>query len=169
MNLLMLKPARDRLNRPEFQFIRWVFSRPLTGTELNIIEIALLDTNDIEYPTVAMTSDTTPAPLVASASSFYLNSTYRPFKAFDKNLNWGTSTWATREGINCWIQLKLPTVGGLKGCKIKILNSGQAPESFTVKSSNTGAFTGEEITLYESGNLTWTVIQEYRTFLFGGA
>lgn len=56
-----------------------------------------------------MTSNTTPSPLVASASSSYSND-YLPFRAFDNSLsdlpNGGNNAWITSNGVvTGWIQL----------------------------------------------------------------
>ena len=50
-----------------------------------------------------MTSNTTPSPLVASASSY--NSGYEPFKAFDGSSTGSTIGWKTNSGNSGWLQI----------------------------------------------------------------
>ncbi len=105
------------------------------------------------YPASDMTSDTLPSPLVASASSGS-----NPFNAFDGN---NAAGWAATSDSNEYIQIDLGTGQGIVPTALKIVPddaSLTSPKNFALKGSNTGAFSGEETTLYTGTNVTsgWT-------------
>lgn len=100
-----------------------------------------------------MTSDILPTPYVASGDTFNATS-YAPFKAFDSNT--GTFSWTlSTPAADNWIQIDMgsspPT---LKSGQVKFY-SGSALDFITVTASNTGSFSGEEITL----NDTMTIVK----------
>ncbi len=104
-----------------------------------------------------MTSNTTPAPLVASASSTY-GVGYEPFKAFVISGSNASYRWISGGDSPQWIQIDLgagneiaPT--SLQLCSDDVGGTGYYVTNFTFLGSNTGAFSGEEVPLYTSATL----------------
>lgn len=98
-------------------------------------------------PSSAMTGDSAPSPLVASADS--VTGGFPAYYAFDNNAG---TRWASGGGAHPhYIQIDLGSGNGINPnrVRIKIFNSGTdyTPKDFTIKGSNTGSFAGEEVTL----------------------
>jgi hypothetical protein len=122
------------------------------------------------YPTVNMTSNTTPAPLVSSASSSYSGDTsqWGPYTAFE-NQPYGVSYGWTSSGAvaNEWLQIDLGVGNNITptGMKITAMTDlGRHPKTFKVEGSNTGTFSGEQTLLY-NGSTTWATAGT-QTFTF---
>ncbi len=126
-----------------------------------------------DYPTVigSMTSNTTPSPLVASASSTY-GAGYEPYKAFVLAGSNASYRWISG-GVSApqWIQVDLGagneiTPTSLRLCADDVGGSGYYVTNFTLLGSNTGAFSGEEATLYTSDTLDQGDWNTYGCVLF---
>lgn len=112
-----------------------------------------------EYPFSinAMTSDTTPIPLVSSASSTF-NYGYEPYHAFMYSYAQASNRWISGGDSPQWIQIDLgagneisPT--SLQLCSDDVGGTGYYVTNFTFLGSNTGTFSGEQVTLYTSATL----------------
>lgn len=117
--------------------------------------------NGFDYPLVNMTSNTAPAPLVASDSTG--NS---PYLAFDGTIG-NSSRWITSgTHSSAWLQLDLGAGRGIPvhGVKIAPDDNVLTPslnyiKAFKVLGSNSGLFAGEEVTLVDMsglGSWAWT-------------
>lgn len=109
------------------------------------------------YPTAPMTSDASPSPLVASMDSQY--TTYAAYRAFDGDN--ATQAW-TGPGASHWIQLDLGVGNGIRPDSVRLVldlntSGGSGISEMTVAISDTGAFAGEQETLYSVSALpAWT-------------
>lgn len=131
-----------------------------------VTEFELLDASDVAFPASNMTSNSAPSPLVASSSSVY-GSGFEAFRAFDGDLSTG-SRWISSGTGAQWLQVDLGSGNEIEVAKIKIApdnQSGAYIVDFNLVASNTGAFTGEEVTLLTESGLTsgWTA-NTLRTF-----
>lgn len=101
-----------------------------------------------EYPTTDLTSNTSETGIIVSAGQIY-NSTYDAWKAVDSNTT-NTMYWALgTSAANNWWQIQFdsatyPTAPEIKSIKVRF-NASNQPFYFSLKSSSTGAFSGEEI------------------------
>lgn len=100
-----------------------------------------------EYPTTNLTSNTSETGIIVSAGQVY-NATYEAWKAVDSSTS--TMYW-TLGGINSnsWWQIQFdsaiyPTAPEIKSIKVRFTSTSQIIY-FSLKSSSTGAFSGEEI------------------------
>ncbi len=141
-----------------FEYMRFVIRTP-TSTSLRIHEIEFRDaSNSTNYPVSAMTSDTGPSPLNATASSG--SNVYKVFDNINNSTSnyWTPSAAASGSPAIHWIKIKLEK--GILPNRITVYatrkTSGSptfnGPTSFYVEGSTTGAFTGEQTQL--TGNLT---------------
>lgn len=113
-----------------------------------------------------MTSNTAPAPYVVSASSTY-NSTYAPWKAFNKTLNSYTDSWLSRTNhSNERISIKLKEKARCTSVQLVSrdynTNDRAFPETFTVDASDDGV---NWITLAKYDNQT-AGVKEYKLYEF---
>lgn len=102
---------------------------------------------------------------VVSASSEY-STNFQAYKAFDglDSSHW----WETSGATSGWLQIQLPSA--------KIVNKylilppqgyvNRAPKVWTIQASNTGAFSGEQVTLDSKSDVTGWVSSDYKTFSF---
>ena len=96
-----------------------------------------------------MTSDVLPTPKVASSSMNF--SGYESFKAFDNNAN--THWWnLTTTNSEDYVQIDLGTATAIGSLLIR--TGGFIGTEAFVYGSNSGAFTGEEVQIYNTGTLT---------------
>lgn len=123
--------------------------------------------NGVLYPTVDMTNDNSPAPLVASAD--YVNpSGLDAYGAFDNSL---ITYWignAPPSVPSTWIKLDLGAGNAVRPNGVRITpQADRWPTTFQVQGSNTGAFSGEHRSLYSAAAVTagWTA-NTPRTFTF---
>ena len=86
----------------------------------------------------------------ATASS-YLGGLYAPSKAFDNSSDY---SWAPNSEAASWLQYQ-HTAAKMIG-QIRIKFNIQQTRTIQVKGSNTGAFTGEEVTLIDLASATYT-------------
>lgn len=108
------------------------------------------------FPTVNMTTDSAPSPLVASASSTNGSFSLGPFEAFDGDAG---TYWISNSTPPAWIAIDLGSTGLIRPTGIRITpRASRSPTEFQVLASNTGAFAGEERTIYSVTGLTtgWT-------------
>ena len=120
-----------------------------TALALAIEEIRFHDTpagGGTKYPTTNLTSATSETGIVVSAGQVY-NATYADWKACDSSLT--TFWWAlSTTSANNWWQLEFesgtyPTIPLIKSLVVKFDIQTQST-FFSLKGSNTGAFSGEE-------------------------
>lgn len=113
------------------------------------------------YPLSAMTSNTAPPPLVASASTTS-GSGSEAFRAFDGSIadvNWWSSTSPSTS--NSWLQIDLGSGNGIFPTNFEVATDGSTstgswPVDFALLASNTGSFTGEEFTYASiTGRTNW--------------
>lgn len=98
-----------------------------------------------------MTANNSPSPLVASASDSN-SSAYKLFSD-DVSVPWGFTSY----GVSHTVKLDLGSaVSGVNG--IRLVRPVNIPTRFCVEGSETGDFTGEQWTLYDTGpSYTWAV------------
>lgn len=94
-----------------------------------------------------MTSSNAPAPFVVTASDAGYNSTYAPWTVFDSNLNSGWWTLGTSSAVaDTWIQIDLGASYTINSMTLRTgSNSSDITNGFTIYTSDTGAFAGEEV------------------------
>lgn len=120
-----------------------------TNARLAIEEIGFFtaaNATGTQYPTTQMTSNTSETGIAVSAGHTY-SSTYAPWKAVDNSLSsfwWALATTAA----NNWWQIEFekttyPTSPLIKSFRIRFDLQTDA-QYFSLKGSNTGAFSGEE-------------------------
>jgi hypothetical protein len=116
------------------------------------------------YPTVNMTSDTAPSPLVASASGV-LSAGYAAFYAFSTAIDSSGSSnsrWHSNGPVSsAWIQIDLGAGNGIAPTGVQItpnIVNSRSPQAFQVLGSATGAFAGEQVEYFSVSGLTtgWT-------------
>ena len=102
------------------------------------------------YPTSSMTSNTAPTPLVASASSV-LSSGFEAYHAFDADLS-DSSRWASTASSSSedWLQIDLGSGNAINPTEVDIAMDASAASyyivDFQILASNSGSFTGEQVT-----------------------
>lgn len=168
--------TEDNIVTANFGAIAFKYSIPqgYLAYNTNIQEKILLSKNNKWYTThstdfwheTKMTSNTTPVPLVASASSQYSTS-YAPFKAFNAIASGETNSWVTSSGVkNGWIQIdfnkqiKINMFSITSGDYSASINS--EPKDFTLYGSNNGTTFDEIITI--NGQTGWK-LGEARVYL----
>ena len=97
------------------------------------------------YPDL-MTSNTAPAPYVASGSSVF-SSTYQPWRAFDSSNT--TQWWSAGTGTLEWLQIDFGTSQTVSSFKFTEPNLAYITWGFKLLGSDTGAFAGEESIIFE--------------------
>jgi hypothetical protein len=112
-----------------------------------------------------MVNNTTPAPLVASASS-ELNGTFQAWQAFASVSGSGSILrWISAvNDFTPWLQFDMGAGNGITPTAVEICPDGDSGnlryiQDFTFSGSNTGAFAGEEVLFYTSATLNnafWT-------------
>lgn len=110
------------------------------------------------YPTVNMTSDTAPSPLVASTNSNIVPGTTDAYTAFDSSPT--VSRWhSNNPAPPIWLQIDLGAGNEIAPTGIHIIplfggGFNRTPSAFEVLGSNTGSFSGEQTTFYSVSGLT---------------
>lgn len=136
-----------------------------SATRPSINGFRLVDADGNFAPSVEMTSNNAPSPLVATANS----SRYAPYLAFDSNMSNGwQSNSSTPPG---WLQIDLGEGNWILPVAADIYPGILAPYSYTptafaILGSNTGAFAGEETTLYSVSYLNYGWISAWRRITF---
>lgn len=148
--------------------------RLLLQSNNKIYSLKESDKDGIWYET-KMTSDTSPSPLVSSASSIW-SSTFQAWKAFNGTNIDSNDCWVTVGGsIAGWIQLDF---GSPKYCnQIKLTSrsgstANACPKDFTISASNDGVnfdvitnITGQtKWTLSETRIITFKNVRKYRIY-----
>src|SRR5690606_7822400 len=83
-----------------------------------------------------MTSNTTPPPFIASASSVYQNNhgTWGAWKAFNGSVSNNTDRWASSGNVPQWLKIDLGQQKIIKKYAITIINGdNQSPKSWTIE------------------------------------
>ncbi|MFQ5954019.1 MAG: hypothetical protein ACE5JZ_03035 [Kiloniellales bacterium] len=151
--------------KKKYRYLRLDITASQSGTEHAVGELKIFE-GATDHPTSAMTSNTAPSPLVASAKSE--DGTRQAYQAFDDDI--GTDKhWGSAPEAQSWVQINLGAGNGIAPTSYKITagNSAKeqhAPKDWSLKGSNTGSFSGEEDTLHtKTGEATWAADQE-RTY-----
>lgn len=102
------------------------------------VETREIPAGEFDWWSPHMTSDTEPAPYVASASS--CENDYYARSAFDANAN---TSWRSSNGVNGqWIEFDFGKKTYISGIRISSISSatirGRLPRSFSIKGSNDG-------------------------------
>ena len=146
--------------RPSFRYLRlsvkgsyavvhdWYGRSPLDGGRAGFLAGSTL----IPALDARMTANNAPSPLVASASATAAGSAYKLFSD-DTTVAWRPDLYA---GDN-WVKLDVGTpAAGVTG--IRLVRPVNIPSGFCVEGSETGDFTGEQWTLFDTGpSYTWDV------------
>jgi hypothetical protein len=110
-----------------------------------------LSQSGTKYPTVNMTSNTTPSPLVASSTAYY-SSSYEPWECFNGITYdgwWNLGQYGSAQS-NWYIQIDLGSGNAvsINSAEISVNTSFQGgAQSYILAASNTGSFSGEEVTI----------------------
>ena len=146
--------------RPSFRYLRfsvagsyavvhdWYGRSPLDGGRAGFLAGSTL----IPALDARMTANNAPSPLVASASATAAGSAYKLFSD-DTTVAWRPDLYAG----NNWVKLDVGTpAAGVTG--IRLVRPVNIPSRFCVEGSETGDFTGEQWTLFDTGpSYTWAV------------
>jgi len=87
-------------------------------------------------------------------------------KLFDDNI--ATDWLIDYPSVEEWVEVEFSSaqdIVKLRICGATLFSSENSPEAFRFKASNTGAFTGEEVTLLDISGLTWTN-NEWKEWIF---
>lgn len=103
-----------------------------------------------ETPTSNATSNTSISGVTISAG--YTTSSYYPWKAFDGTLTGIGSAWWSLgvSNPNNWIQLRFSSAQTFQSLKLIVNDNFNYATHFQILGSNTGAFSGEEITALDT-------------------
>jgi hypothetical protein len=159
-----------------YRYLRLTFLSNRGGSYAEIPELRYL-VGATAYPTVNMTSISTPSPLVASSSSHYTGTgdASNSWSAFDGVTIIGNPTygWTSNGGVvGEWLQIDLGSGNGITPTGLRITpwtSGGQSerlPTSFRIDGSNTGTFTGEQTTLKTMTGVSWPGTSAAQTFTF---
>jgi len=109
------------------------------------------------YPST-MTADNAPTPYVVT-SSYYYSSSYEDYKAFDGSYNgWWTLGHTASQVATDWLQIDMgPTPPSIQSAKIDF-NPSYYSSTLTLVGSNTGAFSGEEVTVFTQTGMSGGVV-----------
>ncbi len=139
----------------KFRYFRLFVTDLNSGSAVNVNELELVQ-DGVVYPTSDMTGNSTPSPLVASASSEAGSGD--AYRAFDGNLT--TSGWTATGATSEWVKLDLGSGNSISVDELRLTPNlaSEAPLNFRLEGSNTGAFSGEEETIYTGSSLSsgWT-------------
>ena len=113
------------------------------------------------YPVSAMTSNSTPSPYVASASSIF-GVGYEAYRAFDNTPNAWISINGTTTG---WLAIDLGSATTINKYQIQTWTTPNgSPKTWTLEGSATGAWAGEQVVLDTQTNQIGWSVNEIRTF-----
>lgn len=138
------------------------------GQAITLGELEIL-VDSTPYPTANMTSNTTPEPLVVTFSSAQVPA----YKAFDGgNTGSGNDWWYPVESQSYpeWLQIDLGAGNEIAPTSFKLYappantNMNRTPKDFSLLASNTGNFSGEEVTLRSVTGQTGWSFGEVREF-----
>ena len=121
--------------------------------------------NGTAHPTSAMTTNTAPSPLVASASG--IQGADEPYRAYDNS----TGFWQD-DVTTGWVKIDLGAGNEITPTSAKVAYEnigapGRMVKDFTLEGSNTGSFSGEETILKTvTGETGWAAGGETREFTF---
>ena len=140
-----------------YRYWRLVTTATLAGASapVNYVDLRYI-VGATAYPTSNMTGDSTPSPLVASATSTNGSFSLGPYQAFDGDAG---TYWISNSTPPASITIDFGAGRLIRPNAIRITpRVGRAPTAFQVLASNTGAFGGEQRTIYAVTGLTtgWT-------------
>ena len=118
-----------------------------------------------DYPTVALSSNTSQAGTTVSAGHFYTG--YEPWEAFDDVTgNVGQAWWTL--GISTstdnWLQIQFDSRVDISSASIWIAESFTDSQVLKIEASNSGSFSGEETVMGYNPNLS---ILSFKLSFFG--
>lgn len=142
-------------------FRYWKLEATTSGTLWIINEISYI-ANGIQYPTSPMTTDTTPAPLVVTASSYYASR--NPYKAFDRQPLDVSNCWQS-DDANPWIRVDLGPNNLIAATAISITinDTASGPNNFVVRASVDGSTWITKLTVGSAG---WSAPNQEKTWTF---
>lgn len=157
---LVVKGTKLKVGPPTYRYLRLKVNSTADGTYSEITQL-LFKRGSTTYPTVNLTSNSLPSPLVALASDEN-SSTYAAWHAFNTDTG-DAGSWISSNlgGFPKWIQIDLGAGNGITPTGVVLATTGTSgnqnrmPATFSVLGSNTGLFAGEEHTFY-TGSHTWT-------------
>lgn len=142
------------------------------GAQYVYIREMRIKEGEVAYPDVDMTAYNTPSPYVVTASSYFFNDAYiwEPWEAFSSvYIDYGETAWlsAPFSGTE-WLQIDMGAE--IRPSSLTIQTSSEnglrQPGEFALLASNTGAFTGEEVTLgaWTRTDVDWSNNSQYEEF-----
>jgi hypothetical protein len=150
----------------------WYYDHVLSDSDRGSLVTMIQDYYGVDKAPHNMTTDSLPAPYVASAISEYLGA-YLAFKSFDGDLA-NTHNWLAN-GNTGWLIIDLGAARyinsyGIYAGYTGAMNAARSPKDWTLQGSNTGAFAGEQITLdTRTGETSWSNTDvEYRGYTITG-
>jgi hypothetical protein len=114
-----------------------------------------------------MTSATSPYGTVSASSSYSASPAYEAFDGVYNQV--GSNLWNnnTGTGFPCWLQYEFATATVITQYSICTQETSRSPTAFSLQASNTGAFTGEQVTLdSESGITSWSPMSAFNAYTF---
>ncbi len=143
--------ARVRLSRgapASFQYLRFVSSNS-NNRYLSLGEIYWV-AGGVDYPTEAMTSHSSPSPLVVTYSDEGQGASWH---AFNKNTG---SSWGGNRAYEHWVTINFGNNNGIAPTGIGVFPyTHDRPESIEILASNTGNFTGEQVSMFQRSAVDW--------------
>lgn len=107
------------------------------GSYVQVDELKLFVAST-QYPVSAMTGNSAPSPLVASASS-ELSGNYAAWRAFDHAVLGGGFIWSNLSGTTGWLKIDLGSGNGIAITSFKLTagdTANRTPKNFTLQASN---------------------------------
>ena len=149
----------------------WKNNGTSNAGDVRVAEWVLYTAANVDWPTSAMTSNTAPPPFAASASS--QTTTWDPYAAFDHNLGDSFRWISGGSDASPYLEIDMGSAQTFTHMDLApdgavFVGGGYYITDFSVLGSNTGAFAGEEATVYSASGLAqggWTA-NTYRTFTF---
>ena len=147
MRMLTTGVAPSRFFRYTVTELLAAFTPATDGAATRVSELEFIS-NGTTYPTANMTSNTTPSPLVASASGSTFGA---PYNAFDGTAG-DSNRWISTTTAPFWVQVDLGSgneiiIDGYRIAPDNATSIGYYPTKWKIEGSNTGSFSGEQTTL----------------------
>lgn len=136
-------PAHAPVVGVSYRYFRWRITQTVNNGHVSFQE-ADVKVSATQYPTSAMTSNSAPSPLVASASSEF-SASFAAWKAFDNSVatgsDWVVSTAADGSGVTDeWLKIDLGSGNEITPTAYEITPSNTAgrepPHDWTFEGSN---------------------------------
>lgn len=150
-----------------FRYFRQTVTANGGVNDIDIAQLQLM-VGAVAHPTTAMTSNSAPSPLVATANG-ELNASFAVWHAFDQDIT--TSQWNSGlTGADWWIQIDFGSGNDITPDAVKVTSGGNGatlrPVDFRIDGSATGSFSGEETLLLTVTTAGFTSNFETLTFNF---